>query len=262
MATQRYVSTSFWDDPWVCSTDPSEKLLYLYLMTGPLTNIAGVYELTIRRISFDTGFNSEMVQKILDRFSKDGKAYHFGNYIILPSWPKHQKWGQRAKIKQGIDNILEKLPKNVLSHMVSIGYQYDLNYLDLDLDSDLDSDIDLDSDMDIEAKPQGIKDKPRSQNSPLERIMKLWTVSGLPNCGMIFNLSTPNACIDGINGFGEDYVCEAVKNMAKHKAEIGQKYIPSFQSFMTNGKIGVWHDWRPGEKANVIELSEDERMDF
>ena len=102
----------------------------------------------------------------------------------------------------------------------------------------------------------------KAPSSPLESLMKLWNDSGLPNCGMIFNLSNPNACLDGINGFGEEYTSEAIRNLSKHKAEIGQKYIPSFQSFMTNGKIGVWHDWQPEQKEKVIELSEDERMDF
>jgi len=47
MSTQRYISTSFWDDPWITSLDPSEKLLYLYLMTNTSTNISGVYKLSV-----------------------------------------------------------------------------------------------------------------------------------------------------------------------------------------------------------------------
>jgi len=153
MATQRYISTSFWDDEWIQTLDPSEKLLYLYLMTNPLTNIAGVYKLTIRRICFDTGFNADTAGHILGKFKKAGKAYLHGEYIILPSWPKHQKADQRSKIKEGIDAIIEKLPKDLVAYMISIryrylieGYTYPPNYLDIDSDSEIDTDSECDKD--------------------------------------------------------------------------------------------------------------------
>ncbi len=155
MATQRYISTSFWDDEWITTLDPSEKLLYLYLMTNPLTNIAGVYQITIRRICFDTGFNSDTVGHILAKFEKAGKAYLRDGYMILPSWPQHQRPEERSKIKQGIDAILRKLPDKIKELLVEIGYRYRIegypypsNYSDSDSDSDTDSDTDTDSDSD------------------------------------------------------------------------------------------------------------------
>jgi len=124
MATQRYISTSFWDDEWIQTLDPSEKLLYLYLLTNPLTNIAGVYKITMRRICFDTGFNADTVGHILAKFEKAGKAYLHNGYMILPSWPQHQKAETRQKIKDGIDAIIKSLPNEIVTYMVSIGYRY------------------------------------------------------------------------------------------------------------------------------------------
>jgi len=127
MATQRYISTSFWDDKWVQSLDPAEKLLYLYLMTNPLTNIAGVYKLTKRRMIFDTGFNGDTVETILGRFEKDGKAYLHGEYVIIPKWPKHQKWEKRTKIRDGIISELQEMNSDILSFLERIGYEFDLD---------------------------------------------------------------------------------------------------------------------------------------
>jgi hypothetical protein len=153
MATQRYISTSFWDDEWITTLDPSEKLLYLYLMTNPLTNIAGVYQITVRRICFDTGFNSDTIGHILTKFEKAGKAYLRDGYMILPSWPQHQRPEERSKIKQGIDAILRKLPDKIKDLLVQIGYRYHIegypypsNYSDSDTDTDSDTDSDSDSD--------------------------------------------------------------------------------------------------------------------
>jgi len=159
MATQRYISTSFWDDDYIHKLDPSEKLMYLYFMTNPLTNIAGVYKLSVSRISYDTGFNENTIGHIMSKFEAAGKAFRIGEYIALPSWPKHQKWEVRSKIEEGIVACLLVLPKECLVKLVKIGYKYDLtavfdtlsipypyepNYSDIDSDSDINPDIDSD----------------------------------------------------------------------------------------------------------------------
>lgn len=148
MATQRFISTSFWDDEWVQTLDPSEKLLYLYLMTNPLTTIAGVYEITVRRMCFDTGFNTDTIRHILGKFEKARKAFHHNGYIVIPAWPQHQKAETRPKIKEGIDAIINKLPKEMVEYIISVGYRYDIgtytyvrNYSDSDIDTDIESEL-------------------------------------------------------------------------------------------------------------------------
>lgn len=154
MSKQRYISTSYWDDEWVQALDPSEKLMYLYLMTNPLTNIAGVYKITIRRICFDTGFNEDTVKNILQEFQNARKVFREKEYIIIPNWPKHQKFNQRSKIKTGIELILNDLPTEIIKALYEANYQYPLdtlsipytyprNYSDSDFDSDSDSDTPL-----------------------------------------------------------------------------------------------------------------------
>ena len=124
---QRYIDTSFWDDEFIIELDPSEKLMYMYLMTNPLTTIAGVYKITIRRICFDTGFNETTVKYILQKFEKAKKVFKFGEYIIIRSWCKHQKWQNSKPIKLGIESVLKELPEEVLKKLVEVGYTFDLN---------------------------------------------------------------------------------------------------------------------------------------
>ena len=157
MATQRYISTSFWDDKWIMELDPSEKLLYLYLLTNPLTNIAGIYKITIKRISFDTGFTVETVAHIFEKFEKANKAHLVGEYALLPSWPKHQHWQTHDKIRAGILIELNKLPEDILAKAVEYEYAFEIpkeiysqiasdslteprNYSDSDSDSNIDTD--------------------------------------------------------------------------------------------------------------------------
>lgn len=180
MATQRYVSTSFWDDEWIQGLDPSEKLLYLYLMTNPLTNIAGVYKTTIRRISFDTGFNNDTIKHIFSKFEKAGKAFRFKEYVILPSWPAHQKWEDRSKINTGIVNILKSLDNELLEFIKSVGYRYPIdtisiphpyppNYPDSDVETDSDTEIDNDTNADSDGADASKKNR-RFKKPTIEEI--------------------------------------------------------------------------------------------
>jgi len=131
MATQRYISTSFWSDKWIRSLDPSERYLYMYLLTNPQTNIAGVYQITLDRIAFDTGYDERVLVPIIDRFKKSGKAYFLNEeWIVLPSWPRHQKWRDKIKIRDGIISILQDIPKAIFKLLIDCNYQFDLSIVD------------------------------------------------------------------------------------------------------------------------------------
>lgn len=125
MSTQRYIDTSFWDDAWIQELDPSEKLLYIYLLTNPLTNIAGVMELTVKRMSFDTGFNADTINHILTKFENAKKVYKYKNYIIIRNFPKHQQI-ENEKILKGIAAILCKLPDDLLCFLEEIEYELNI----------------------------------------------------------------------------------------------------------------------------------------
>ncbi len=130
MAVQRYISTSFWDDEWIRSLDHEEKLLYLYLMTNTLTNIAGVYKLADHRITYDVGFDNKTITRIFNRFKRDGKVYRHKEYLIIPTWPKHQKWKSKVKIRDGIISILQELDAEIFEYLKKIDYQFDLSLID------------------------------------------------------------------------------------------------------------------------------------
>ena len=113
MSKQRYIDTKFWQDNYIIDKDPIEKLLFLYLLTNPLTNILGIYEISIKTIAFDTGIDSEMVLKILERFEKDDKVKYFKGHIALKNFTKHQK--NNPKINKDIEILISETPLELLS---------------------------------------------------------------------------------------------------------------------------------------------------
>jgi hypothetical protein len=85
MEKLRSVNTKFWNDPFIETLDNKEKLLFLYLLTNPLANILGIYEISLSRISFDTGLTIDTVEKALKGFER------FIIWMVLLFWQIFRK---------------------------------------------------------------------------------------------------------------------------------------------------------------------------
>lgn len=113
----RFVNTHFWDDNYITTLDPSEKLLFLYLLTNPLTNWIGIYEISLRRIGFDTGFDKDTLQRMLDRFSESEKVFYYNGYILLVNFIKNQSFN--ANMEKGNLAKASYLPAEIKAFILS-----------------------------------------------------------------------------------------------------------------------------------------------
>lgn len=161
MAKSRYINTKFWDDEYIIDLDPIQKLLFLYCLTNPLTNISGIYEIALKRIAFDTGIDKDMLVKIFKKFEEDGKILYNGGWIAVKNWIKHQDGGD--KIKAGIDNELSKAPSILVKWVMeekeaypidtlSIPHTYPSNYRDRDINLNRD----INTSMSSSDEPDGV----------------------------------------------------------------------------------------------------------
>lgn len=91
MAIYRQLQTTFWSDSFVTELTPEQKYFYIYLLTNEKTKQCGIYEITLRAISFDTGYNVETVEKLLLFFQASGKIKWSKetNEIALKNWSKY-----------------------------------------------------------------------------------------------------------------------------------------------------------------------------
>ena len=110
------VNTRFWDDSYVIALTPIEKLLFLYLLTNPLTAISGVYELPLRRMIFDTGLEGQVVQEILEKLERDRKLIYEGGWVGITNWIKHQNL-RNDQIRKGICSELKKAPITLIDRL-------------------------------------------------------------------------------------------------------------------------------------------------
>jgi len=120
---QQMIDTGFWSDPYIAKLNQQERYLYLYLLTSPLGNIAGIYESDTGRMAWDTRITQEDVEAALQRFEKDKKVYRHGDWIIMKNWPKRQNLGS-SKVCMGIERILMGFDMEFLQLLLTIGYTY------------------------------------------------------------------------------------------------------------------------------------------
>lgn len=109
MAKQRIINTHFWDDSYIIELDPIEKLLFLYLLTNPLTDICGAYEINIRRIALDTGIDREMILKIVNRFESANKITYKDGWILIHNFVKNQS--TNPSVLAGVVRSLNDCPE-------------------------------------------------------------------------------------------------------------------------------------------------------
>jgi len=115
MAAFRKISVTFWSDSFIGDLTPEQKYFYLYLMTNDKTTQCGIYETSIRKICFDTGYNSETVLKLLDFFQEKNKIRFSKetNEIALLNWVKFND-SNSPKVLSCVEKELKNVKNTVL----------------------------------------------------------------------------------------------------------------------------------------------------
>lgn len=124
MAVYRSIYISFWQDDFVLGLTPEEKYFYLYLMTNSQTNQAGCYEVSLRMMQVETGYNRDTIEKLINKFKEYQKIdYCFETKeILIRNWFRYS-WTKSPKmvtcIKKDIKGIKNKLFKDLLNNILT-----------------------------------------------------------------------------------------------------------------------------------------------
>lgn len=120
MAIFRKVHVSFWSDSFISGLEPEQRYFYLYLLTNEKTTQCGVYEITPKQISFDTGYSIDRVSKLLEYFIKMGKIRFNDktNEIAIGKWLKYNG-SDSPKVQSCITKEFSKVKDTVLIEYVN-----------------------------------------------------------------------------------------------------------------------------------------------
>ena len=112
MAIYRNISINFWKDSKVMDLfSPEDKYFMLYCLTNAYTNLCGCYEVSIKQIAKDTGYNEETIQTLLERFENKYKVirYDFNtNELLITNWHKYN-WTSSIKLDKPLLNDIKNI---------------------------------------------------------------------------------------------------------------------------------------------------------
>src|SRR3990167_1395111 len=89
MSKQRVIKDEMWGDEWFFELDPTEKLVWVFLLTNERMNIAGIYKINVRWIAIHVGLEKDIIRTILQRFIKDKKIVFKDDWMALINFHKH-----------------------------------------------------------------------------------------------------------------------------------------------------------------------------
>lgn len=109
MATYRTVHISFWTDPKVDDDfTPEDKYFYLYLLTNPHTNICGCYEISMKQMVRETGYNEDTVKRLLQRMEFTHNVIQYDpctKEVYIPKWGKYN-WFNSKDTMAGVAKVV------------------------------------------------------------------------------------------------------------------------------------------------------------
>lgn len=109
------IDTRFWNDVWVVDRlNPLDRYLMLYFLTNNKTNIAGVYEISLKTVANETGLDRDEILKMVHRL--EPRVRYIEGWVILQNFIKNQNY-KSPKIKNGIEYELENVPPRLLRYL-------------------------------------------------------------------------------------------------------------------------------------------------
>jgi hypothetical protein len=111
MAKQRMVNEKFWSDSYIIKLSMTERFLFLYFLTNEHTNIAGIYEIPLRVMIFESGMKEKDILKIMSKLENDGKIVYKENWIYIINFIKNQNLNPSVII--GIKRVLNEIPSSI-----------------------------------------------------------------------------------------------------------------------------------------------------
>lgn len=125
MAGYFTVDNAFWSDSDIAENfTPEDKYFYLYLLTCPNANISGCYEISLKQMSYDTGYSKETVERLLDRFITIHRVVDYDREtkeMLVCNWGKYH-WTTSEKyqiaLRKRIDSIKTEKFKKYLNFVL------------------------------------------------------------------------------------------------------------------------------------------------
>jgi uncharacterized phage protein (TIGR02220 family) len=156
MAIYRSVHISFWTDTKVVDNfTPEDKYFMLYCLTNQYTNLIGCYEISMKQMSLDLGYDKDTIEKLIDRFKNIHKIIDYDTKtkeLFIKNWYKYN-WTNSPKLEKSLLEQIDYIKSNKFKEEIidiynsrdtlSIPYEYPMDTSVTDTVSDTDTITDI-----------------------------------------------------------------------------------------------------------------------
>lgn len=96
----RVIHTKFWTDTYIQSLKPTERLLFIFLISNELIGMTGAYEMNFGYMQYCTGIGQTDIITILDKFQQDRKIAYLDGCVVLVNHLKYQDYSKGNENQQ------------------------------------------------------------------------------------------------------------------------------------------------------------------
>lgn len=112
MASYRNIQMSFWTDAKVEDDfSPEDKYIYLWCMTNPHTNLCGCYEVSIKQVAHEVGYEKDSVEKVLKRLDEQHGVIRYNamtKELLVLNWYRYH-WSDSEKLNKPLTSEISKI---------------------------------------------------------------------------------------------------------------------------------------------------------
>ena len=108
----RTINQSFWTDSKVDDDfTPEDKYFMLYLLTNPHTQMIGCYEISMKQMERETGYNEDTVKRLIHRLQDSHKVIKFDfntKEVLIVNYWKYN-WNKSPAVLTALKNKLDDI---------------------------------------------------------------------------------------------------------------------------------------------------------
>ena len=208
------LQTKLWTDGFVQELTTEEKLLFIYFLTNPHTEMCGIYEVSLKTIEFETGIKKDRILKAIDSLSKARKVFYIDGFIVVKNFMKHQQ--MNPKVTVGIQRSLNLLPEGLRQKLGLEEGQNDSLYIDYDSLSHFNSNFNLNSNSNLKIKKTPSKKVSDKVAYGEEAVVKMTEAEHHRLCQKYGRANVASSIVDL-----ELYILQHGKKYKSHYATVG-----------------------------------------
>lgn len=96
----RVIHTKFWTDTYIQGLRPTERLLFIFLLSNEHVNMTGAYEMNFGYMQYCTGIGQADIITTLEKFQQDRKIAYVDGYVVLLNHLKYQDYSKGNENQQ------------------------------------------------------------------------------------------------------------------------------------------------------------------